>query len=468
MAAYNWCCRTVLLPLGDRLSGQSIMRHYRAYERLQWDDPDTVARMRDENLRRTIRSAYEETTFYRDLYDKHGVRPSMVETLADLSILPVVTKDMLRQSYPHGCTRPTPFPRREYFTSGSTGQPFTVMVDSQTMSIVRALMMFRATLSGWRPGDAMLQTGMTLERGLVKAAKDCVLRTRYVSGFDLSNEKLDRYLDLIKRHRIDFVMGYAASIFCLAQRAEATGVTRKLRGVVSWGDNMFPHYRRLIQHQFGCRVTDTYGCGEGLQIAAQCAAGQYHIFEPHVAVEICRDGVPVRAGELGEIVVTRLDPGAMPLIRYSVGDLGREGTRGVRCACGRTLPTLLAVEGRAADVVLTSSGNRLIVHLFTGIFEYARSVETFQVVQDRVGEILVRIVPKGQFDEAEWEQLKEEILEKGDRGLQIRLEVVDAIPVEGPQKRRFVVSRLWRNPDLSTQSGEPHLQDPDGRGESWP
>ena len=89
---------------------------------------------------------------------------------------------------------------------------------------------------------------------------------------------------------------------------------------------------------FGCRVTDTYGCGEGMQIAVpQCGRndGAYHIFMPHVALEIVDDhGEPVAPGAVGHIILTRLDPGAMPLIRYRIGDMGVKGPDEV-CPCGR-------------------------------------------------------------------------------------------------------------------------------------
>jgi phenylacetate-CoA ligase len=431
----------ILLPLGDKLSGQYIMKQYSFFKDAQWWPTERLEEFQNSKLRETIAAAYRDTEFYKKLYDQYKVEPSDIKQVEDLQKLPIVTKDMLRKAYPQSCTRESMQPWKEYFTSGSTGRPFVVRLDNYTMSIARALMLLRANFSGWQLGESYLQTGMTLQRGIIKWAKDTLLNISYVSAFDLSDTVLDRYLELIETKKHRYIMGYAASIYCIAKRAQKVGFNSTIQGIVSWGDNMYAHYRKLIEKQFHCRVTDTYGCGEGIQVAAQCEMGQYHVFTPHVVIEFLKEGSICKPGELGEIVLTRLNPGAMPLIRYKIGDVGKDSQSQV-CSCGRGFKMIGSVEGRDSDIIVTPRGNRLIVHFFTGIFEYARMVDTFQIVQENSEEILVRIVPLPGFDTQTWEWLKQEILTKGDPDLRINLEIVKEIPLEGSNKRRFVISKI--------------------------
>ncbi len=328
-------------------------------------------------------------------------------------------------------------------TSGSTGVPFKIFLDNHSMSISRAMMLLRATYSGWEIGEKYMQTGMTLDRGVVKKLKDKLLRVKYVSAFNLTDRQLDLYLDTLEAEKCRYIMGYASSLYLLAERAEKTGFNTPVKGIVSWGDNMYPHYRKLIEKQFGCRVTDTYGCGEGIQVSAQCgrSSGSYHVFMPHVAVEYVDTDLNPAIDNTGEILLTRLNPGVIPLIRYRVGDIGSRDSAPA-CPCGRGLELMKSIDGRASDIIITPNGNRLIVHFFTGIFEYARHIETFQVVQTETSGITVKIVPKNEFNQQEWETLKMEILEKGDADLEINLEIVEGIPLEKSNKRRFVISRL--------------------------
>jgi phenylacetate-CoA ligase len=434
----NW-----ILPLGDTLSGQSVMKWYRYFEKTQWMTRENLINLQNERLFTLLRVAYSEIPFYRDLYDKHGVDIKKINTVEEIKRLPVVTKDQLREAFPERCVRRGEKKAHDFFTSGSSGRPFAVRLDSDTLSESRALMLMRANYSGWQFGDTVFQTGMTLDRRLIKKIKDKLLRVEYRSAFDLSDEVLDKYLYIIKKKAIRFLMGYPGSLFLLANRAHDNNLKMEIDGVVTWGDNLYAHYRRMIEEQFQCRVTDTYGCGEGIQIAAQCGCqeGCYHIFMPHVVVEITKEGIPVSSSETGEILLTRLNPGVMPLIRYHVGDIGTKSSR-TSCSCGRGLEILESVDGRDTDIVLTPNGNRLIVHFFTGIFEYYPSIDNFQVIQDKIGEITINVVPMKDFSIKDWARIEQEIRDKGDKDLRINMNIVKKIPVESSNKRRFVISKI--------------------------
>ena len=440
---YANICKKMLLPLGDIATQQRVMQLHRFYRESQWWDRERLIDYQNKQLQETLKIAYHEVHFYQELYDRYNVKLSNIRTVDDLPLLPIATKEMLKAAYPKYCTRKTKWPSQEYSTSGSSGKPFAVRVDNLTMSHARALMFMRANFSGWKIGDPFLQTGMTLNRGFVKRMKDLFLRTQYVSAFNLSNEILDGYLGIIESKKLAFIMGYPGSVYCLALRASEVGMSPRMKGIVTWGDNVYKHYRSIIERQFQCQVTDTYGCGEGIQVAAQCGLnnGIYHIFMPHVAVEIIDDGQPVTPGKTGDIILTRLDAGVMPLIRYQIGDIGSKSHL-KDCPCGRELEMMESIEGRDTDIIITPNGNKLIVHFFTGIFEYYHSVDTFRVLQEKMGEITIEIVPQPDFKNEHWEKIKQEILSKGDPDLKLHLNVVSEIPIGPSNKRRFVISRL--------------------------
>lgn len=434
--------KKLIMPVGDVLTRQRVLYLYNYYSRMQWLERGELLNIQDNNLKSVINFAYSEVPFFKEFYDAHGVEVNKIKGASDLHRLPVLTKKNILSSSSDSCARKSRWPVTECFTSGSSGQPFAVKIDNLTHSHARALMFLRAELSGWKIGDPYLQFGMTGRRGIVKGIKDIALGCKYFLANDLTDTHLDNCLDILDNKNIKFIMGYPGSIYYLAKRAQKQGVSCKMKGVVTWGDNLHNFYRTTIESLFGCRVTDSYGCGEGIQIAAQCIEGKYHIFMPHVLVEVVdSQGNPVTPGEVGNILLTRLDAGVMPLVRYKVGDIGRMGHIG-KCRCGRSLDVLDSIDGRDSDVILTPNGNRLIVHFFTGIFEYYSSVDTFRIIQDRPGAITVEIVPLPDFKPAHWDQIKAEILEKGDPDLEIEMILVNDIAPEASNKRRFVISRL--------------------------
>ena len=444
MSVYPWLLENALLAAGDRLIGQRMVSRLRFLRQAQWWDADRLETRRREYLAKLVRIAYAEVPFYRALFNEAGVRPEDIRTPADLARIPPATKAALRAGYPRQTIRPTGQRTYESCSSGSTGANFCVREDPETAGWHRASFLLAMEWSGWRLGEPHLQTGMTLKRGPVKGIKDRLLRCSYVSAFDLSDEALDRALEILDGKRIEHLRGYPGSLYYLARRAVEKGWNRPLRGIVTWGDSLYSHYRETIERAFGARVLDTYGIGEGMQVAAQCEErGLYHLHALDVIVEcVDGEGLPVPPGQTGHLLLTRLHAGPMPLIRYRVGDLGVLTTK--TCPCGRGFAAIAGMEsiqGRDTDVVVTPSGNRLIVHFFTGILNHFPEIESFQVVQEDPALILVRVVPDAGYSEETPPRIVAALQKKG-ADLEIEVDTVDEIPAAQSGKRRFVISRV--------------------------
>lgn len=441
-SSWTWLLRNVFLPAWDAVSGQEMMARLKRLEEAQWWDRDTLHKARDEALKSLIRTAYREVPFYQRLIVRADVEPAEILKPADLQRLPVVTKDMLRRGFPDLTTRETGFKTHTAHTSGSTGKNFRVIEDSYTRGWWRASFVLALEWAGWSMGEPHLQTGMSVERGLVKTFKDLLLRCHYVSAYDLSDAHLDAMLAVLHEHKIKHVWGYPGSLYYLAKRAREVGWNQPLDSAVTWGDNLFPHYRSAIASAFQTEVYDTYGCAEGIQVAAQCEYKNYHVHTLDVVVEYVDDeGYPVPSDETGRLLLTRLHPGAMPLIRYAVGDIGVAGDD-QQCECGRTFDLMACIQGRDTDVITTPSGNRLIVHFFTGILEYFPEIDSFQVVQDDPSEILLRLVPSSGYTSAVGARVVRTLKDRGAGDLEIHVDLVDGIPLPPTGKRRFVINNL--------------------------
>lgn len=190
---------------------------------------------------------------------------------------------------------------------------------------------------------------------------------------------------------------------------------------------------------------DTYGCGEGFQVAAQCGIeNNYHLHELDTHIEFLDDqDRPAADGAVANLIVTRLHPGPMPLIRYRVGDLGVSGGA-KQCRCGRGFGILESVQGRDTDVVITPGGNHLIVHFFTGLIEQFQEVDCFQVVQQEIGAMHLRLVPTapGAIDLQVEKRIIDALRRHGAADMRITVEQTNQIPVATSGKRRFVISSV--------------------------
>jgi len=285
--------------------------------------------------------------------------------------------------------------------------------------------------AGYRVGDRHALLSGNPNRG-IKKMKDILLRCAYMQTVKINDPILDGYLRAIQKNGLRFLAGYAPAVHLLAKRAEERGVELHLNGIVTFGETLTQPNRKTIEETFGCGVNDTYGLGgEALIVADQCEKrGCYHVHMENVVAERVD----------GEIVLTGLNNYAMPLIRYRTGDYAGEICSG--CGCGRGLLSFNGITGRSGDVVVTASGAKLILEFFVVLFEKIPTVKQFQVLQDSVDGITLRIVRNSGFTDRDLNRIRGEIAMACDRELKVEFEFVDEIKSSGRGKRRLIISAI--------------------------
>ena len=93
-------------------------------------------------------------------------------------------------------------------------------------------------------------------------------------------------------------------------------------------------------------------------------------------------GHPVAPGDEGRLVITPLHNGAMPLLRYDIGDMARAGTS--ECPCGNPLPVLDGITGRVIEHFVTMDGRIVYGGYFVAMFYKHDWISEFQVLQQDV------------------------------------------------------------------------------------
>ncbi|UUX49668.1 AMP-binding protein [Nisaea acidiphila] len=132
----------------------------------------------------------------------------------------------------------------------------------------------------------------------------------------------------------------------ILEKARETGadVSSLKKGLVG-GEALPPSLRKEIS-ELGCDVLQCYGTADLGLVAYESPALEGMILDEGVIVEIVRPGTgdPVAEGEVGEIVVTTLNPN-YPLIRFGTGDMS--AVLAGASPCGRTNQRIKGWMGRA-------------------------------------------------------------------------------------------------------------------------
>jgi phenylacetate-CoA ligase len=152
------------------------------------------------------------------------------------------------------------------------------------------------------------------------------------------------------RHQPRYLLSYPSNLAEIARHAAAVGARIDVEAVITAGELTTDDARAAIRGYFGRDPIDVYGATEVGHVAATCPhSGLHHVAAELVLVEVVDEaGNLVADGTPGRLVVTPFYNHAMPLIRYELGDYGFMAA--TPCGCGRTLPTLAKVLGRARAI----------------------------------------------------------------------------------------------------------------------
>lgn len=70
------------------------------------------------------------------------------------------------------------------------------------------------------------------------------------------------------------------------------------------------------------------------------------------------------------------------------------------------------------------------------------NIESYKVIQEKLDEITIKIIPKSNFDQKSIEDIKNKSKEVLGHELKINIEIVDEIPREKSGKMKAIVSKV--------------------------
>jgi len=392
--------------------------------------PARLRRTQATSLARLLTHAYDRVPLYRRLYDEAGFHPSSFRTLDDLERIPRLTKSRLRATPPEDavaagtdlaqCTTVS--------TSGSTGMPLQLRLGRFERCWHRAVAWRVLFEHGYRWTDRTLEIRM--KRGASYAVQRFGVAAKDWASILAPPES---WVELLARRRHDVVIAGAGTLHDLAVAAAATRLPiRPPRLIVSDSETLTPATRRLVRETLGTDPVDVYGLVEVSDFAWQCErrAG-FHVSAASHVVEV--DAAPGRPGPL---VVTALGMRTTPIIRYETGDLAEMSTEA--CGCGRGLPLLARLHGRAVESLALPDGGRLRWPVFHELLGERADVARWQVVQHDPLTIVVRVVPMRPCP-GTIPAVQAALRTALPAEVAIRVEAVDAIPRAANGKQRLVV-----------------------------
>lgn len=363
-------------------------------EKIETMDRESLRKLQGERLVNIVKHTYENVEFYRKRMDEAGVKPSDIRSIDDISKLPFMQKQDLRDYYPFGTfAAPMKDIVRFHASSGTTGKPIVAGytqkdLDNWSEGVARCLTAYGATkedIIQVSYGYGLFTGGLGAHDGATRIGAT-VLPT--------SSGNTSKQIMLMKDLGSTILCCTPSYALFLAESIENDPETTlkdiKLRfgvfGAEPWTENM----RKELETKLGIKAYDIYGLTEvsGPGVGGECEYQDgTHLWEDLFYPEIIDPQTlqPVESGQQGELVFTTLTKEGMPVIRYRTRDLTHLNYE--KCRCGRTMVRMGRIVGRSDDMLIIRGVNVFPSQIESVILEIPEFTGQYFVTVDRINNV---------------------------------------------------------------------------------
>ncbi len=331
-----------------------------------------------------LQFCYNHVPYYRKTWDEHAVNLSQIKTPSDIALLPVLTKDDIREA--GNLLNSDEIGRLKVITrrsGGTIGEPIEAKIDKlaaayETFSYFKGL-----ELMGWKPsmttvrffGGSLGMKGKPSFRSLIYQK---LTNSINVPAFSISSENILHYQKLLVDAKNLCLIGYPSAIYEFTEQLNKAGLRApNVKLIITTSEQLIIDWELKLKEIYQCPIRSYYGCGEVQSVGFQLLNGDNSYSIPEVQVYAESDSN-------NNIILTHLHNKARPYIRYQNGDSGLvEGGLGNR--------KIVSLEGITADFFYRKTGEKVSPIFGThSIFQSGIPVEKYQYIQLPSGEIEFR------------------------------------------------------------------------------
>ncbi len=396
-------------------------------------------------LKRILTFAYQNTVGYRKLFDKVGFNPFEIDTIDDLSRIPFITKEIIRDNLE---SFSADLPNRTYVTTGgSTGIPTGMYRDSKSFAKELASKAHQYYRIGWKEGDKQI-----VFRGLQIENAD---KTEFVEEFNelrcstyqFIPAQMEIYRQKAFEYQPDWIRCYPSSGYVFAKYLKDYKKTfPKIKGMLCSSEQLYDFQKDIFREVFGdnVKIFVHYGHYEMSALAGFCEhTNDYHVLPQYGLVELLdKNNQPVtKKGEVGEIVATSFIMHATPFIRYRTQDLAVY--KGFGCEkCGRPYQIWERIEGRLQELIVTETGRLISTSMLNMHDESYDHLQQFQFHQREKGSVSFRFIPKASCNQVVTDDIKTKMQSKLGDDIELKMEPVSEIALTKRGKHCLLIQEL--------------------------
>ncbi|MHC4115522.1 MAG: phenylacetate--CoA ligase family protein, partial [Planctomycetota bacterium] len=227
MSTYNWVVENLILPLSDLVLGRAISKHLRFVRKSQWWSAEELKEFQNEKLGALVKHAYENVPYYHDVFKERKLTVDDIRTTDDLVKLPILTKEIIRENFPHRIVAKNIAGNEMILggSSGSTGEPLQYYTTKDAYSFNIACVFRGWSWAGFQLGDRYIKLSQNPREGLINKMQDLAQRCEYIHSQSLTPQDITNIVEVIRKSDAKLIRGYPSTLYVLSQYIEKDGIT---------------------------------------------------------------------------------------------------------------------------------------------------------------------------------------------------------------------------------------------------
>lgn len=322
--------------------------------------PKEITELQQLKLKELISYVAKNSPYYKRLFAAHHIDIRTIETVEDLKKLPITTKDDLQEYNDDFLCVPKSEIIDYVTTSGTLGKPVTFALTDKDLERLAYNEALSFETAGVTKQD-VVQLTTTLDRRFM-AGMAYFLGTRKLGAamVRVGSGIPELQWDSIQRFKTTYLVAVPSFLLKMITYAQDHGIDYKnssVKAAICIGEPLRDQDFNLntlgskIKELWDIDLYSTYASTEMSTAFTECQAhqGGHQIPELIIAEILDEQGKTVQQGEVGELAITILGVEAMPLLRYTTGDMVQ--AHETPCSCGRTTMRLSPVLGRKKHMI---------------------------------------------------------------------------------------------------------------------
>lgn len=387
----------------------------------------------------TFKRAFNNIPYYNEIFKERMLNPNEIKSQNDLLRYPIMDKNIFSSNIEKLYNPKI----KKYFyrsTSGSTGSPFIFYKDCNSMGAMDAAMFYGYSWHGISPGDASGRFwGLPIsgKSRYVNILKDKLMNRVRLSAFELKEKEIQVFINKLNKLKPTYFYGYPSIIFEFVEFCKKKHLKinhNNLKCIIGTGELIVKNQITEIENFFNVPFVNEYGCTEVGPIGIQCPAGNMHLMNSNVFMEVIKDGSHVYDEE-GEIYITELNSNSLPFIRYKLNDIGLI-KRG-RCQCGLNSPIIEITKGRVDSYIITSKGDKIYDAVLA--YNLKKGIKAFKAVQTEINKIDVYVIPDQNLSEELIKTYNMLLKKQTDVDMNFCFHITESLPRDNSGKLRYFI-----------------------------